>query len=80
MALKDQQSVLKYGHLGMTFAIVLCGSLFLGVKADEKFGTGSTLTLVCGGFGMAAGFYHLLISVSRLGREEAESSDEGKNE
>jgi putative F0F1-ATPase subunit (Ca2+/Mg2+ transporter) len=79
LALKDQYTVLKYGHLGLTFAIVLCGSLFLGVKADQKFGTGSTLTLLCGGLGMAAAFYHLLTAVSRLGQEEAESSAEGKN-
>jgi len=78
--MKDQISVLKYGHLGLTFAIVLCGSLFLGVKADQKFGTGSKLTLLCGGLGMAAAFYHLLVSVSRLGQEEAESSAEGKSE
>lgn len=79
MALKDQYTVLKYGHLGLTFAIVLCGSLFLGVKADQRFETGSLLTLLCGGFGMVAGFYHLLTTVSRLGQEEAESSAEGKS-
>lgn len=79
MALKDQYTVLKYGHLGLTFAIVLCGSLFLGVKADQKFETGSILTLLSGGFGMVAGFYHLLTQVSRLGQEEADSAAEGKS-
>ena len=86
MALQDQYSVLKYGHLGLTFAIVLGGSFFLGVQADQRFGTGSILTLLGGAIGMAAGFYYLLSSVNRLAKEgspQGEASDigdEGKNE
>lgn len=80
MALKDQYTVLKYGHLGLTFAILLGGSFFLGVKADQRFGTGSVLSLLCGGLGAVAGFYHLLRSVSQLDQEEADSSAEGKDE
>ncbi|MBL4848734.1 MAG: AtpZ/AtpI family protein [Planctomycetes bacterium] len=86
MALQDQYSVLKYGHLGLTFVIVLGGSFFLGVEADKRFGTGSILTLLGGAIGMATGFYYLLSSVSRLTQEGSppgelsDTDDEGKSE
>lgn len=79
MALRDQYAVLKYSHLGLSFAIFLGGSFFLGLKADQRFGTGSIFTLVCGGIGTAAGFYYLLRQVSALQSADGESGGlEGK--
>ena len=81
MALKDQYAVLKYSHLGLSFAIFLGGSFFLGLKADQKFGTGSVLTLLCGGLGTAAGFYYLLRQVSAVQRADGEAGGlEGKKD
>lgn len=81
MALRDQYSVLKYSHLGLSFAIFLGGSFFLGLKADQRFGTGSVLTLLCGGIGTAAGFYYLLRQVNGIqGHDGSTGSLEGANE
>ena len=82
MGLKDQYAVLKYSHVGLTFAIILGGSFFLGMKADQKFGTGSVLTLLGGGLGTALGFYNLLREVASLERrgqaEETPSTAENE--
>lgn len=87
MALEDQHSVLKYGHLGLSFAIFLGGSFFLGMKADERFGTGSTLSLLGGAVGLGAGLYYLIREVEGLrgggrraepGKGEDDSSTDGK--
>ncbi|MGE0711227.1 MAG: AtpZ/AtpI family protein [Planctomycetota bacterium] len=46
-------------HLGISYAVILGGSVFLGLKADEKLGTKPYLTLGGGLFGAVVGFYYL---------------------
>ena len=56
---KGPSDLVRYSHLGIQFAIVIVLGIFAGVWADEKFGTGSILTLVGTFAGAGIGFYVL---------------------
>ena len=69
MSLRETNEALKYSHLGISYAVVLGGSFFLGFKADQKFGTTPYMALLGGMFGAAAGFYYLYREV--YGKQDA---------
>ena len=71
MSLRETNEALKYSHLGISYAVVLGGSFFLGSKADEKFGTSPYIALLGGMFGAVAGFWYLYREVYGK-RDEAE--------
>ena len=48
-----------FAGIGIQFAVVLIGGLFLGQWLDEKFGTAPVLTIVCLFVGAAAAFYSM---------------------
>jgi hypothetical protein len=69
VAKDDSNPLFNAPHLGISYAILLGGSLFLGVEADEKFGTDPVLTLLGGAFGAVTGFYFLYreVYIKRVG-------------
>tara|TARA_B100000965_G_C19448964_1_gene694322 strand:+ start:270 stop:548 length:279 start_codon:yes stop_codon:yes gene_type:complete len=71
VSLRETNDALKYSHLGISYAVVLGGSFFLGSKADEKFGTSPYMALCGGMFGAVAGFWYLYREVYGK-RDEAE--------
>lgn len=76
MSARETNEALRYSHLGLIFAVALGGSLFLGVKADEKFGSSPWLTLLGGALGGVLGFYNLLRTVDAM--SAAEGKDRGE--
>lgn len=54
-----------YSSLGLTVAISIFIGLFLGVWLDNRFETTPTLTLICLGLGIAAGFKNLIMAAKR---------------
>ncbi|MDC3378985.1 AtpZ/AtpI family protein [Planctomycetota bacterium] len=76
MPAKDLNKVLSMSHLGITFVLMVAGSAFLGVKADEHFGTTPGLTFLGGLIGFGASFAYLYREV--YGREQ--SGDPGSKQ
>ncbi|MBI2377734.1 MAG: AtpZ/AtpI family protein [Deltaproteobacteria bacterium] len=59
----DREERRKYGRasaLGIELVITIVGGLLLGQYLDERFGTGSTLTVVGMVLGTIAGFHSLI--------------------
>lgn len=67
---------LAHSHLGLTFALFLGGLSYLGLELDRRLGTTPLFTLLGGGLGFAAGFYHLYRGVYGKGSEESSDEDE----
>lgn len=48
-----------FAGIGVQFAVVMLGGLFLGQWLDRKFGTGSILTIIFLFLGAGAAFYSM---------------------
>lgn len=48
-----------FAGIGIQFAVVLIGGLFLGQWLDKKFGTSPVLTILCLFAGAGAAFYSM---------------------
>jgi ATP synthase protein I len=56
--------------VGIAMVLLIFGGLWLGVKLDEKFGTGYTFTIILVLFGIIAGFRNLYVLVKKISRNE----------
>jgi hypothetical protein len=69
------RNVLTQSHLPLSFAVILGGGFFLGLKADEWLETRQPICAFLGVLlGFAGGFYYLWVSL--YGRKGAPDSDE----
>lgn len=48
-----------FAGIGVQFAVVMLGGLFLGQWLDKKFGTSPALTIICLFVGAGAAFYSM---------------------
>ncbi len=62
---KSINELVYYSSLGLTVALSIFIGLFLGVWLDGKFETSPVLTFLFLGFGIAAGFRHLIRAAKR---------------
>jgi ATP synthase protein I len=62
---KNIKDLAYYSGLGLSVAISIFIGLFLGVWLDNRFETTPTLTLICLGLGIAAGFKNLVMAAKR---------------
>ena len=60
---EDYKQVLQHSHLGIMSLLVVGGSVFLGVKADEQFGSSPAGVLIGLGLGFALGFYYMFVQL-----------------
>jgi F0F1-type ATP synthase assembly protein I len=75
---KDYREVLTHSHLGVMFMLVVGGSVFLGVKADEQFGSSPWGVLIGLAAGFALGFYYMFVQLFRPKQKpEDEETTEG---
>lgn len=74
----SRRQALTLSHLGIGFLLIVVGSVYLGLKADERWGTSPWLVLL--GFlgGFALGFYYLLSEV--FGNNGASSNGGGDDD
>ena len=63
MGSKDYRDVLAHSHLGVMFLLIIGGSIFLGVKADESLGSSPAGVLLGLVFGFGLGFYYMLVQL-----------------
>jgi F0F1-type ATP synthase assembly protein I len=66
---QDWKTFGRYGTVGLEFALSILLPLFLGRWLDQKLGTGSWLTLICAGLGLAAGVRAVLRALREANRE-----------
>ena len=62
---KGPSDLVRYSHLGIQFALIILGSLWLGNRLDRKLGTGSFLALAGMFLGAGIGFYVLYRETQR---------------
>jgi F0F1-type ATP synthase assembly protein I len=79
---QDWKTFGRYGTVGLEFALSILLPLFLGRWLDQKLGTGSWLTLIFAGFGLAAGTRAIVRTLreanQQADRQEREERDARK--
>ena len=76
MKLRETNAVLAASHLGITFAVLLAGSFYLGWKVDERLGTTPVFVLLGCALGFGGGVYFLYREV--YGRRPEGEESEGR--
>jgi F0F1-type ATP synthase assembly protein I len=66
---QDWKTFGRYGTIGLEFALSILLPLFFGRWLDQKLGTGSWLTLIFAGLGLAAGTRTILRALREANRE-----------
>ena len=74
---KDYRDVLAHSHLGVMFLLIVGGSIFGGLKADEALGSSPAGVLLGLAFGFALGFYYMLV---QLFGDDKESEDQSEGD
>lgn len=78
MKARETNAILAASHLGITFAVLLAGSFYVGWKVDERLGTAPLFILLGCALGFGGGFYFLYREVYGRGASETEGpSDSG---
>lgn len=62
---KTMREVGPYLGLGLQLAVTVTIMVFVGIWLDEKFNTKPILTIVCSVFGIFAGMYNFIKTVSK---------------
>lgn len=78
--MRETNAVLATSHLGITFAVFLAGSFYLGWKVDERLGTSPVFTLLGCALGFGGGFFFLYQEVYGRGPTDGEDEGEGPSE
>ncbi len=66
---KIYRDIAPYVGLGMQLGLTVTIMAFIGVWLDDKFDTKPVLTIVCSLFGVFAGMYNFIKSVTKAGKK-----------
>lgn len=63
-------SALKFTHLGLEFALIFTGFIYLGHLADEKLQTSPLIFLISVGAGFAVAMYRVIHAANELSESD----------